>query len=210
MKKLLLILLLSCTALFSQGNASAIKLGLFSPSAAETGFIIGYEWGRYIDEALNIGWSLDWFNKTYTDKKLVGQFNEYYGINGTINELRAKTTIHDFPLMFNVTGKIPAGPRTQVFITGGIGGELLLINYRHFSNPDETETKGAVDFNWRLGAGMLYELGRRSDVFGEISYHSSQPSWQYEVEGSDGRKRTFERNYDMSGLMFRVGVRFYY
>lgn len=211
MKKIILILLLlSCVPVFAQKGASAIKLGLFSPSATQTGFIIGYEWGRYIDEALNVGWSIDWFNKTYTDERLVGQFNDFAGVHGTINELRAQTTIHDFPLMFNITGKFPTGPRAQVFFTGGIGGELMLINYRQYDNPDESETKGAFDFNWRIGAGMLYELGRRSDIFGELSYHSSQPSWQYEAKGSDGRKRIFERKYDMSGVMLRAGIRFYY
>jgi len=210
MKKLLLVIFIISSTVFAQRNASAIKLGVFSPSASESGFIIGYEWGRYIDEALNIGWSLDWYNKSYTDEKLVGQYEEFYGIHGSINELRAKTTVHDFPLMFNITGKIPTAPRTQVFITGGIGGELLIINYRQYDNPDESKTKGAVDFSWRIGAGMLYELGRRSDVFFELDYHSSKPSWEYEVRGNDGRKRILEREYDMSGLMCRVGVRFYY
>lgn len=210
MKKIIILFFITSIAVFAQRNTSAIKLGVFSPSAAESGFIVGYEWGRYIDEAINIGWSVDWFNKSYTDEKLVGQFNDFAGINGSINEVRAKTSINDFPLLFNITGKFPTGPRTKAFFTGGIGAELLLINYRNFANPDESETKGAFDFSWRLGAGLLYEIGRRSDVFGELAYHNSQPSWQYEVEGADGRKRTFERKYDMSGLMCRVGVRFYY
>jgi len=209
MKKLLLIMLLCSAGVFAQHSASAFKLGVFSPSATKSGFIIGYEWGRYIDEALTVGWSLDWFNKSFTDESLVDKYNQFNGVEQTINELRAKTSVNDFPLMFNITGKIQTGPRTQAYITGAIGGELLLIDYRSYDNPDESETKGAFDFDWRVGVGMLYELGRRSDVFGELSYHYSQPSWDYSVVDSYGRKHTLERTYDMSGVMFRVGLRFY-
>ena len=54
-------------------------------------------------------------------------------------------------------------------------------------------------------------LGRRSDIFGELSYHASQPGWQYEAyDPVTNRKETFERSFDMSGMMFRVGIRFYY
>jgi hypothetical protein len=210
MKKILAILILSNMVLFSQRYTGAVKVGVFNPSASGSGFIIGYEGGKYIDEALDIGWSLDWYNKSFTDENMVGAYTDFSGIDGTINELRAKTSVQDFPLMFTLTGKIPTGPRTQIYITGGIGGELMVINYRSYTNPDESETKGAFDFNWRLGIGLNYEIGRRSDVFGELAYHSSSPSWNYDVTDYYGRTHTFERKYDMSGVMFRVGMRFYY
>lgn len=211
-KILILFIMVFSNAAFAQWGTAAIKLGHYSPSAAEGGFIIGYEGGRFIDYGFNFGWSIDWFHKSYVDKKLVSEFNEVYGISGgEINELRAKTNLHDFPLMAQVTGKFPVAPFTKIFMTFGIGAEVLLIHYRNFENTDESEFQGAFDFNWRLGAGGLYELGPRSEIFGELTYHSSQPSWEYEVENrAAGTKRTFEREFDMSGLMARIGFRFYY
>jgi hypothetical protein len=50
---LLLFLILSSNSIAQWGTA-AIKLGHFSPSAAESGFIIGYEGGKYIDESFSL------------------------------------------------------------------------------------------------------------------------------------------------------------
>jgi opacity protein-like surface antigen len=210
MKRILVLMLIAIASnIFPQHGAAAIKLGHFSPSASDGGFIIGYEGSHFVDERIMFGWSIDWFHKNYVDKKLVSQFNQA-GIGGVSNELRAKTNLHDFPLMINLSVKFPVGPLFDVYGTGGIGAEILLINYRNYQNPDEDEFKAAFDFNWRLGAGLLYIVGRRSEVFVELGYHSSKPSWEYEVTDTFGTKRTFEREYDMSGVMARLGFRFYY
>ena len=211
MKKLFFLILFSVSLpIFAQGNAAAIKLGSFSPGATDAGFIIGYEGGKYIDQNFNFGWSIDWFHKNYVDKTLVESFNEIYGISGGINELRAQTNLHDIPLMINATLKFPVAPRTKIYVTGAIGAEILIVDYRNFENPDDNELKGAFDFNWRFGFGGAYNIGPRSEVLLEMNYHNSEPSWTYEIDSPTIGKRTFERIYDMSGIMFRAGFRFYY
>ncbi|OGU77810.1 MAG: hypothetical protein A2V93_07910 [Ignavibacteria bacterium RBG_16_34_14] len=212
MKKIfLLVFFLFPATTFSQWGTSAIKFGHFNPAASEGGFIIGYEGGKYIDYGFNFGWSIDWFHKSYVDKKLVAEFNELYGIaGGSVNELRAKTNLHDLPVMLTATARFPVSHFVNLLINGGIGAEILIIHYRSFQNTDKSELQGAFDFNWRLSLGLSFDLGRRSELFGELTYHSSMPSWEYEVEGEDGIKRTFEREFDMSGMMARIGFRFYY
>ncbi len=211
MKKLIIIFaLLFCYNVSAQRSAAAIKLGSFTPGATDAGFIIGYEGGKHIDKNFNFGWGIDWFHKKYVDKTLVQFFNEISGISGEINELRASTNLHGIPLMINVTMKQPVAPRALVYISGGIGAEVLIIDYRNYENPDESELKGAFDFNWRVGLGAAYNIGPRSEVLIEMNYHSSEPSWTYEVDVEPFGKRTFERVYDMSGLMIRAGFRFYY
>jgi hypothetical protein len=213
MKKIFILLfLIFSSAAFAQWGTAAIKLGHFSPGGAESGFIIGYEGGKSVDYGVNFGWSIDWFHKSYVDKQLVSEFNQAYGIaGGSINELRAKTNLHDFPIMAQLTAKFPVAPFTKVFMTAGVGGEILLIHYRNFENPDNSEFHGAFDFNWRIGGGALYEIGPRSEVFGELTYHASEPSWEYEVKDPVTKTtKTFERNFDMSGFMGRIGFRFYY
>ena len=112
--------------------------------------------------------------------------------------------------MVNATIKFPVTPRAKVYATGGIGAEVLIIDYRNFENPDKSKIKGAFDFNWRLGLGAAYDIGPRSEFLLEMAYNHSQPSWTYEVEDASYGKHTFERVYDMSGIMFRAGFRFYY
>jgi len=212
MKKLFFLLIICSTSIFAQWSSASIKLGYFVPSATSGGFIIGYEGEHFFDQRLSFGWSIDWFHKNYVDESLVNSFNQYYsGIGGTTNELRAKTNLNELPVMIHVSVNFPISPRTKGFVTGGIGAEALLINYNNFDNPSQSEFKAAFDFNWRIGAGAYYELGSRSDLLAELDYHSSNPSWQYEVtDPVTGVKRTFERSFNMSGIMFRVGVRFFF
>ena len=214
MKKLtLFILTLLLTGTISaQRRSSTIKLGNFSPGATESGFVIGYEGGKFIDRNFDIGWSIDWFHKDYVDQTLVSEFNQYYGFfESELNEVRAKTNLHSVPVLFNMRAKLPMSPRVSAYITGGIGVEGLLIFYRNYQNPNEDEFEGAFDFNWRLGMGIAFQIGRRSDLIAELAYHSSAPSWSYELDDPlVGRERVFERVFDMSGLMARVGFKFYY
>ena len=61
------------------------------------------------------------------DKKLVNELNQFYpGASGELNELRASTNIHDFPVMIGITARFPISNRAQFYTTGAIGGELLI------------------------------------------------------------------------------------
>lgn len=212
MNKLIIIFLLLFTSIsFSQLNSASIKLGYFNPTATNGGFIIGYEGGKIIDERLNFGWSIDWFHSNYVDKRLASEFNQIYPIGiGETNELRAKTNLHEFPILLNFRGEFPIAPLTRFYATGGVGLEFLLINYRNFQRPDDDELKAAFDFSWRIGAGILYRIGSRSEVFSQLDYHSSEPSWEYEVKDNTFGKKIFERSFDMSGVMMRAGLRFFF
>jgi hypothetical protein len=213
MKKIILFLILSFTSIIkSQFDVGAIKLGTFNPSATDAGFIIGYEGGWHIDDNFLFGWSADWFHRNYVDRKLVAQYNDFFGpIQSELNELRARTNLHSVPLMVSINANQLIAPRTRAFFTGSAGVEVLLIFYRNYQRPEDDEFEGACDFSWRLGAGIAYELGARSDAFVELTYHSSRPAYEYEVRDSNtSRTRIFERSFDMSGLMMRVGFRFFF
>jgi len=212
MKKLIAILFIFPIILFAQFEVGAVKIGSYSPNATEGGFIIGYEGGWNIDESFLFGWSIDWFRKNYVDRKLVAEYNEFFGpINSSLNELRAKTDLHSVPLMFTINAGYPIAPRARAFVTGSAGLEVLLIFYRNYQKPEDDEFQAAFDFSWRIGGGISYEFGTRSDAFVELTYHNSKPGWEYEVRDSaTGRTRIFERSFNMSGMMMRVGFRFFF
>ncbi|MFA8342435.1 MAG: hypothetical protein ACEPO8_05630 [Rhodothermaceae bacterium] len=216
MKKFLLVSILILTGVVSaQYNSGAIKLGVFNPASTDAGFMIGYEGGWKIDKSLTLGWSVDWFHKEYVDQNLVKEYSKYYGVSDyTVHEVRAKTNLHDIPVMFNATARFPVNRRTAAYLYGAIGAEILIINYRDFHRPDNDETTWAFGLGWRLGGGISYKLGRRSELFGEVVYHNAEPSWEYEVGENPleipSGKRTFVRKHDMSGLIIRGGLRFYY
>ena len=206
MKKLIaVIFLIPFAGIFAQANSAAVKLGIYSPSATGGGFIIGYEGSHYVDKNFSFGWSLDWFHKDYTDKALVNAVNQNPPGGGVVNELFAKTNLHDFPIMINLSGKTLVAPYTQAYLTAGIGAEVLLINYNNYEDPTKDEFQTAFDLNWQVGIGGIYELSQQADIFAELTYHSSSPSLTYQAQD-----KTYETVFDMSGIMFRVGFRFYY
>ncbi len=208
--KIVFFVLLSAISIYPQFQATLVKLGFYNPQVTNGGFIIGYESSKFIDEHFDVGWSIDWYNKNYVDQKLVAEFNENFGGLGTDNELRAKTNLHDFPILFNMNANFPLDNKLTAYVKGSIGFETLIIFYRKFEKTSEDELKAAMDFSYRVGAGVKHELGRRSEVLAEVAYHSSMPSWDYEVtDAASGKKKTFIRSFDMSGFLFRVGVRFY-
>ena len=211
MKKILIFFLLVSVNSFSQWSTGAVKLGYFNPSATDGGFIIGFEGGRHFDKYMSWNWSIDWFHSNYIDKRLVSELNQFYpGTVGEINELRASTNIHDFPLMLGLTARFPLNNRAQFYATGSIGAEMLIINYRNFQNPSEDEFETAFDFNWRVGVGAAFAISPRSEFFGEISYHDSHPGWTYEDNQNYYPNSVLERSYNMSGFITRVGIRFFY
>lgn len=211
MKKLLIIIfLLSVSGIYAQVNTAAFKLGIFSPSSSGGGFIIGYEGSHYFDKNISFGWSLDWYHKNYVDKSIVDIPDPGPIGGGQVIELNSKTNLHDLPIMIHLNGKTLVAPYTQVYLTAGIGAEILFINYNDYVDPSKDEFQTAYDLNWRIGIGGIYEISKQTDVFAELAYHSSAPSWTYETTDASGVKRTLERVFDMSGAMFRVGFRFYY
>jgi len=52
------------------------------------------------------------------------------------------------------------------------------------------------------GGGAIYNLGEKSEIFGEVAYHYSKPS----IDDDNG----ITTEYDMSGILSRVGVRFFF
>ncbi len=212
MKLYLLALLLSPFTIFGQFHSAALKIGHFNPSAINGGFIIGYEGGRHMDKNFSFGWSVDWFHKNYTDQELIGEFSDYYGMpSGTINQINAQTSLHDIPVLLNITGNFDIIPGLDFFVTGGLGGEVLLIFYEDYQNPEGDDFQAAFDFSWRAGIGAAVTLGKRTDLIAELIYHSSRPSAEYKLEDINyNTSRVLRRTFDMSGVIARMGVRFYF
>ena len=206
MKKIMMLLgLLLVFSIYSQGKIGAIKAGMFFPGACDGGFDLGLEYGLHVDTNLDVSAEMGWFKKDYTDKGYIG--DTALGdsvIVGTKYEKLGETTIYDFPVMVMVTAKFPLNFRYKWFVNGGLGAEMLYASVETYDANDGTneESTLAFDFNWRLGGGMIYNLGERSELLAEVSYHNSLPS----IEDDNG----IVTEYDMSGIRGRVGVRFFF
>ncbi len=210
MKYLSLFLLLLPAVIFGQYNTASINFGRFNPAATDGGFIIGYKGENFVDRNLSVGWSASWFHKQFVDQVLLTEVQQYYGIaDALITEKKATTNLHSVPLMFSLTSYFPLLPIVSAYITGSAGLEGLMIVYSNFQNENENEYKTAWDFAWELGTGLSYKLGNRSDFYGEVSYHNSNPSWTYKVKDqTTGKSKSLEQSFDMSGVAFKFGFKF--
>lgn len=208
MKKIvvLFLILLSSAACLHAENMAAVKLGFQTPQATETGFLIGFETGRRIDEKLDVGFSLDWFQKEFEDKDYRNDLEgSIEGLDEDVYKKASETTIYSFPIMGNVTFKFPLENKITINAHGGLGAEMLIADYNKYDEDNseiEEETEVAFGFNWRIALGASYELGSNSDIMAELGYHSSTPSFDDEDN--------FTHEYDMSGIIGRVGIRFYF
>lgn len=211
MKKYIIIAIAAVIfSLGAQQKIGGIKAGMMFPQACDGGFDLGIEYGLHIDTNLDVSVSLDWFKKEFEDKDAKGEYEDIPGLTAEEVLKLSETTIYDFPLMLAVTAKFPFTDKIKWFATGALGAEMLYASYNTFNTDEIEETSElAFDFNWRLGGGAIYNLGQRSELLAEIAYHYSLPSYEYE-DDVNGTKYTLEREYDMSGILSRVGVRFFF
>jgi len=213
MKNLIIIyLIIFPLVTFSQRHSASVDFGHYNPKATDGGFILGYKGENFIDKNLSFGWSASWFHKNYVDKVLLEQYVQYYGIvDGELSERRSTTNLHSIPLMLSMTAYLPLFPIVSAYITGGAGAEALLIFYDNLQDADQNEFKTAWDFCWQIGTGLAYKIGNRSDIFGEISYHNSNPSWNYSVtDPQTGEIKHLEQSFDMSGYALKFGFKFFW
>ena len=200
----MLIVLLVAMSMYAQSKIGAIKAGMFFPDACEKGFDLGIEYGLHIDSNLDVSVEMGWFKKEFTDENYIGKTpEEDNNLDGTIYEKLGETTIYDFPIMLMITAKFPINFKYKWFATGGFGAEMLYSSVETYeATGTKEETIFAYDFNWRLGGGMIYNLGERSEILAEVAYHNASPS----IEDDKG----ITTEYDMSGLLGRIGVRFFF
>ena len=201
---ILLIFTAAVSSVFAQGTSTSIQLGWFSPQATETGFIIGLGQSKVFDEKVELGISLDFFNNKYTDEKTVAVDTTGTGTNINTRQASLETNTMMFPLMANLTIKIPVVFPLEPYISGSLGYVLLWDNYKNYEDNVE-ETKFFSGFAWRASAGLAYQLGSRSDITAEVMYIGAKPS---RSEGEENGLPTWTE-VDMSGLAFRLGVRLY-
>lgn len=218
MKKTL-ILLFMCLLLTALGAAeSRLRFGFLAPKGAETSFIGGFTYGRRIDEAVGLDMSMDFYYKSYTEKRKIGEYDSAAGntVESHIVSGDYKTTY--IPLLANVYINIPLDGPVQPYASAGIGWGLLwedvfIAAHEEHNVQGQLETVPAYDevnfyngFAWNIAAGVSHKLGTKSSIFAELFYHGAK--MKDDIDYSDFGVTWDE--VDMSGIGARLGLRFSY
>lgn len=169
-----------------------LKLGIFNPDDAKTGFIIGGRLGSNIDNRINVGLALDYFHKGYdisTKKE-------------DVEVVEARFSSNMLPIMVDIQTIFPLDYNAELtpFAHLGLGYEILWNSEEYPDQEDETRTY--TGFGWLLGGGVLYKIGHNSDLILEIFYNSCT------VKRDEGKSEIgwLIREMDVSGLGARVGL----
>jgi len=205
MKKLSILVLMLCiitSAGFAQGSFTDFKVGVLIPSDAQTGFLGGIGFGRMVDENIGAGLEIGYYGKTYTKETTVS--NDPQGqvqTNVIQTEIENSTTL--IPVLFHLVFVTKAGPNFDLRFTGGVGYEFMWNSETNY-NEGIDETRFYSGFAWQVGVGASMPISRNADLFVETLYHSGSPSRD---EGETAYGLPIRSEVDMSGMVFRAGVR---
>jgi hypothetical protein len=191
------------TPVLSQHTIIEIKGGALFPADSETGFIVGLSGGRMVDE--NIGWSIgaDYYWRTYTKESTVN-----IETGPTTQEtivIESENATKMLPLLAKLSYLTQIGSNLDVRISGGLGYAFLWNKEANYQ-LDVESSDNFSGFAWEIGAGVSIPISRAADFYGELNYFSSTPS-KDEGETPEGLPKRTE--IDMSGFLFRIGIRLY-
>ncbi|RMH73333.1 MAG: hypothetical protein D6675_02835 [Gemmatimonadetes bacterium] len=201
----LLLFLPSLSFAVSAYNSSFdFRVGYFNPTDTKSGWILGAQYGRAVDQRVNFGFSVDFYQQEYKKRvKIAGSHPS--GIDSHWSSIQTEFHTLLVPFMFNLSINLPVSQfLVNPYLNLGIGYQWLRNKEQdHENNSSRTRNYGG--FGWSLAGGLLYPLGSRSDLIGELFWNDAT------VSRSAGRKEglPIEEEIGVSGLGVRLGIRIY-
>ncbi|HPE20960.1 MAG TPA: outer membrane beta-barrel protein [Candidatus Mcinerneyibacteriales bacterium] len=204
MKRSLLLTVILLAVALSTAHASknmTFKVGLYAPAELKTGVIWGLEYGYAIDENVSLLFGGDLYWKTIEDKEDLGD-TESVGVNLETGRYLSKWKGFHMPLTAKIRMAIPLDNYSSLkpFVTAGLGIGYTHISFTDLANDGTDPQEDSLTYTglvWQAGGGILYRIGSRSSLIGEMIYNGAK----FEKDEEGGYYTTL----NSSGLMFRVG-----
>jgi hypothetical protein len=199
---MLVMFLLGTTAAFAdKGQSLTFRVNYVNPENAKPGVAIGGSFGSSFNDIVTLGLGTDVYYRNYTRDTLVAETV----VNGVTvstvqRELQYSTLI--FPLMAELNLKIPIAFKLSFFGDGSIGFEFMRTHVQNYQDS-VSEKKWYAGLAWVLGAGIMYEIGRDTDIYLEGFYKNSKV--RRDLDGASEYLPIFEE-VNLSGIGFRLGI----
>ena len=185
-----------------------IHAGFLDPKDVEQGMLFGAAFVSTFDNAVDLGFGLDFFQKSYSEEVEVS--------TGQIGETQTTTvaTRLDYkravlPLYASLKVKIPGliSRRNDGIIFGylvraSLSYQFLFSEEKNYE-LDKSENRKYRGWGWQGGAGIFYRVGSRSTLIAEAIYNNCTVNRNVTKE-SDALPQT--ERVDLSGLGIRLGV----
>lgn len=191
---------------FEKKSMFDLHAGYFSPRDTEQGTIFGATLFSTFDDAIDIGFGIDFFQKSYVKEVEVPTEDRIESAVVPRN-INYKRTI--LPLYASLKIKIPGliSRRNDKIIFGYFARASLsyqfLVSDENNYQDGKGEKRNFKGWGWQGGAGLFYRVGSRSTLTAEAIYNNCIVNRN--IDETKALLPTTER-VDLSGVGMRVGV----
>ena len=185
----------------ASGNVFNINAGYMNPTDMQGGMFFGFMWGTAVDEAVDLGFGVDVFHKTYSETSQVATTeDEGLTSNTYATEVDYSRTL--VPLKFMINVKVPTSMYYGYFIRASLNYNLLFSKEQNYAQ-DKSQTNRFGGLGWQAAGGFYYQVGSRSTLICDVFYNSGKATRDVEKSNSD---LPVTESVNLSGLGFRIGV----
>lgn len=181
-----------------------LGIGSFDPSSQPgRGFYFNGAVGSEINEAMDLGLSLQWYHRSTGGSQIISEFQDPAGNTGQRVIETSDVTTDLVPVMGFLRVRIPVTGAIQPYVGAGIGWEWLTVDGtddQGFAFSDDYDGMGAQFFG-----GANFAVSPNAAVYGEAIWNASTVSAEFYDSFYGG---TVRDEIDMDGLGFHGGLRF--
>lgn len=197
-------LIIMSQSLYSQGRSQiGVHAGYLDPKDTDSGMMFGAMLISGFDEAVDVGFGFDVFQKSYSDQTHVAD-NSAGETHVTTQKILVDYTRTAIPLYLSLKIKIPTvrSRNFGYFVRANLSYQFLISKEKNYE-VDKSETRKYKGLGWQAGAGLFYRIGSRSTLFGEGLLNSCIVN--RDVSNPTESLPVTER-VNLSGIGLRVGV----
>jgi opacity protein-like surface antigen len=205
MKKytILLLILFSMQA-FAQQRSWTLKAGAYFPLDLKTGTMFGADYGYAVDETVTLLFGGDFYYRGIRNDADLGDA-EKLGVKISTGEHLSKWTGWHLPLTFKIRLTFPTqNERLTPFGIAGLGYGITYVSYDIYNDARKFPSESSLTYSgfvWQVGGGVLYQIGRNSELMGELIYNGAS----FEKDEENNRYTTL----NSSGVILRAGINLY-
>jgi len=181
-----------------------LGLGTFDPSSQPgRGFYFNSAVGSEINDAMDLGLSLQWYHRSTGGSQVISEFQDPAGNVGQRVVETSDVTTDLVPVMGFLRVRIPVSGSVQPYVGAGLGWEWLTvdgIDDQGFAFNDNYDGVGAQFFG-----GANIGVAPNASLYGEAIWNASTVSSEFYDSFYGG---TVRDEIDMDGLGLHAGVRF--
>jgi hypothetical protein len=181
-----------------------LGVGSFDPSSQPgRGFYFNGAVGSEINDAMDLGLSVQWYHRSTGGSQVISEFQDPAGNTGQRVIETSDVTTDLVPVMGFLRVRIPVSGSVQPYVGAGLGWEWLTvdgIDDQGFAFSDDYDGVGAQFFG-----GANFAVAPNASLYGEAIWNASTVSTEFYDSFYGG---TVRDEIDMDGLGLHAGLRF--